>query len=106
LLQKAALFGVPLLFNRPCWKSMELLKRRRKGYVPPVGNAQSNNNTIALIKGKLTRAMPKNTQFPAEFERMARRIISKLRPDEKLHWECKELPDENGNPFKFYLIGE
>jgi hypothetical protein len=85
---------------------MELLKKRRKGYVPPVGNARSNNNTIALVKGKMTRQLPGNPQFPEEFERMARRIINSLRPDEKMHWACKELPDERGNPFRFYLIGE
>jgi hypothetical protein len=85
---------------------MEILKNRRKGFVPSVGNAQSNNNTIALVKGKLTRAMPGNARFPVEFERMARRIISRLKPGEKRHWACDELPDERGNPFKFYLIGE
>jgi hypothetical protein len=85
---------------------MEILKCRRKGYVPPVGSVQSNNNTIALIKGRLSREMPNNKGFPAEFERLARRIIGRLLPGEKIHWECAELPDENGNGFKFYLIGE
>jgi hypothetical protein len=85
---------------------MEIKNRRRKGFVPSVGNATSNNNTIALIKGKLTRTMPGNSNFPSEFERLAKRCIARLNPDEKMHMECKELPDEDGKPFKFYLIGE
>lgn len=85
---------------------MELRNRRQKGYVPPVGNAQSNNNTIALIKGKLARAMPENPNFGKEFETLAKRVISRLRFGEKMHLECPEITDENGNPFKFYLIGE
>jgi len=85
---------------------MDILNRRRKGFVPSVGNATSNNNTIALIKGKLTRAMPGNSNFPQEFERLAKRVIARLKPNEKMHLECKELPDESGRPFKFYLIGE
>jgi hypothetical protein len=85
---------------------MEIMSRRRKGFVPSVGNATSNNNTIALIKGKLTRTMPGNSNFPSEFERLAKRCIARLNPGEKMHMECKELPDENGRPFKFYLIGE
>lgn len=85
---------------------MEILNSRRKGFVPSVGSATSNNNTIALIKGKLTRRMPGNASFPEEFERIAKRMISRLIPGEKMHLECKELPDENGRPFKFYLIGE
>lgn len=85
---------------------MDILKRRRKGFVPSVGNATSNNNTIALIKGKLMRALPGNASFPEEFERVAKRVISRLNTGEKMHLECKELPDESGRPFKFYLIGE
>jgi hypothetical protein len=29
---------------------MEIMSRHRNGFVPSVGNATSNNNTIALIK--------------------------------------------------------
>jgi hypothetical protein len=85
---------------------MEILHRRRKGFVPAVSSATSNNNTIALIKGKLSRAMPGNTNFGEEFERLAKRVIARLNPGEKMHMECKELPDASGKPFKFYLIGE
>jgi hypothetical protein len=85
---------------------MEILKNRRKGFVPSVGSSQSNNKTIALVKGKLERMMPQNKNFHVAFESMARRIISNLQPGEKCHLECAELPDERGNPFKFYLIGE
>lgn len=85
---------------------MEILKCRRKEFAPSVGNAASNNNTIALIKGKMLRAMPSNSNICAEFERLAKRVIARLSPGEKMHLECKELPDENGRPFKFYLIGE
>lgn len=85
---------------------MEILKCRRKGFVPAVSNERSNNNTIALIKGKLSQAMPDNSNFGKEFERLAKRVIARLQTGEKMHLECKELPDENGRPFKFYLIGE
>ncbi len=85
---------------------MEIRTRRLKGYVPAVGNAQSNNNTIALVKGRMSRELPVNSNICEEFERLAKRVISQLRRGEKMHLECKELPDANGNPFKFYLIGE
>jgi hypothetical protein len=85
---------------------MGILHGRRKGFVPSVGNSTSNNNTIALIRGKLSRAMPENSSICEEFERLAKRVISRLNTGEKMHMECNELPDENGKPFKFYLIGE
>lgn len=66
----------------------------------------SNNNTIALIKGKLMRQMPDRKGLAEAFERNARKIIARLREGEKVHFECDELPDENGKAFKFYLIGE
>lgn len=66
----------------------------------------SNNNTIALVKGKLMRQMPDRRGLADAFERNARRIIASLSEGQKSHFECAELPDSNGKPFKFYLIGE
>lgn len=66
----------------------------------------SNNNTIALIKGKLTRQMPDRKGFPEAFEKNARKIIASLSVGEKAHFACDELRDADGKSFKFYLIGE
>lgn len=71
-----------------------------------VNRSVSNNNTIALVKGKLMRQMPDRRELAEAFERNARRIIASLSSGKKSYFECAELPDTNGKPFKFYLIGE
>lgn len=85
---------------------MRVTNLRGSDFNSATQRALSNNNTIALVKGKLERQMPHQKKFPEEFEKHARKILAKLSSGEKRHFECTELPDSHGKPFKFYLIGE